>query len=142
MAYVRMWVHLVFGTKNRYPFLPKEKRDVVISHILEYAREKDIYINRLNGFDDHLHCLISLMTEQSLAKVVNLLKGESSHWINANNITKIKFEWADEYYASSVSESQVEIVRKYIEHQEQHHRRKTYADECEEFIRRYGFQRQ
>ena len=139
MAFVRIWVHLVFGTKNRAPLLPKEKRDIVITHILENAIKKNIFIDSLNGYSDHLHCLVSLGTDQSIAKVVNLIKGESSYWINKNKIANLKFEWADEYYAVSVSESQIESVRTYIAGQEEHHRKKSYTEECEEFMQKYGF---
>lgn len=100
---------------------------------------KGIFIDCVNGFDDHLHCLVSLGSEQNIAKVINLIKGESSYWINKNKITKTRFEWADEYFATSVSESQVDVVKKYIKNQEEHHRKKSYLEECEEFMKNYGF---
>lgn len=139
MAFVRIWVHIVFGTKNREPLLKKDVRDRVISHIFENGRMKGIFIDCVNGFDDHLHCLVSLGSEQNIAKVINLIKGESSYWINKNKITKTRFEWADEYFATSVSESQVDVVKKYIKNQEEHHRKKSYLEECEEFMKNYGF---
>ena len=127
MAYVRIWIHLVFGTKNREPFLIKESRDQVIKHIHDNARSKEIFIDSINGFNEHLHCLISLGREQSIAKVTNLIKGESSYWINHHEILRSKFEWADEYFAVSIGESQVDSLRLYIQTQEDHHRRKTFA---------------
>lgn len=139
MAYVRIWVHLVFGTKSHVPFLTREIKDKVIAHIFDNARTKEIYIDCINGSIDHLHCLISLGSEQNIAKVVNLIKGESSYWINKNKITSSKFEWADEYYAVSVSESQLIVVRKYIRTQEDHHKKKSFADEHAEFIKKYKF---
>ena len=139
MAYVRIWVHLVFGTKNREPYLIKEARDQGIKHIMDNAKSKEIFIDSINGFNEHLHCLISLGREQSIAKVTNLIKGESSYWINRNEILRSKFEWADEYFAVSIGESQVDSVRLYIKTQEDHHRRKTFAEEYDEFIKEYGF---
>jgi putative transposase len=139
MAFVRIWVHIVFGTKNREPFLVKEVREKVILHILENAKSKGIFVDCLNGFLEHLHILISLGSEESIAKVVNLIKGEVSHWINKNKITTTKFEWADEYFAVSVSESQVDSIRNYIKNQEVHHKKKSYLEEYEEFINNYGF---
>jgi REP element-mobilizing transposase RayT len=68
-----------------------------------------------------------------------LLKGESSYWINKNKIFKTKFEWQDEYFAVSVSESSVNRVRDYIKDQENHHKKKSFNDEYQEFIRRYKF---
>jgi len=92
MSFVRIWIHLVFGTKNRVPFLTKDIREKVINHILDNASQKEVYIDFINGYKDHLHCLISLGSEKNIAKVVNLIKGESSYWINKNKITNTKFE--------------------------------------------------
>lgn len=139
MPHTRIWVHLVFGTKNREPFLTEEIRTPVISHIFKNAKQKNIYIDSINGFSDHLHCLISLGNEQNIAGVVHLIKGESSHWINENRLTRMKFEWADEYYAVSVSQSNVDSVKAYIKNQAEHHRKKSYAEECEEFMKKFGF---
>ncbi len=69
------------------------------------------------------------------------MKGESSFWINQNILTRTKFEWQSDYYAVSVSESHVEAVRKYIWNQEDHHKKKTYLQENEEFIKKFRFQK-
>lgn len=76
-----------------------------------------------------------------MQKIMQLIKGESSFWINKNQLTKEKFEWQDEYFAVSVSESQLYRVRNYIKNQEQHHRKKTFQEEYDEFIAKYGFQK-
>jgi REP element-mobilizing transposase RayT len=73
--------------------------------------------------------------------VVMLLKGESSHWINQSGFIAKKFAWQNEYFAVSVSESLVPRVRKYIAGQEEHHRRKTFQEEYDEIMSRYGFNR-
>ena len=75
---------------------------------------------------------------------MQLIKGESSYWINKENILeneRIKFNWQEEYFAVSVSESVVEKVRKYIENQETHHIKKSYQQEYDEFIEKYAFER-
>ena len=72
---------------------------------------------------------------------MQLLKGESSFWINKNHLCKTKFEWQDEYFAVSVSESTLESVRKYIANQEEHHRTKSFDGEFEDFLKRAGFQK-
>lgn len=68
-----------------------------------------------------------------------LLKGESSYWVNKNNLIRQKFEWQDDYFAVSVSESLVTRTRAYIKHQEEHHRKKSFQEEFDEFILRFGF---
>jgi REP element-mobilizing transposase RayT len=72
---------------------------------------------------------------------MQLVKGESSFWINKHQLTEEKFEWQDEYYGVSVSESILPKVRKYIENQEQHHRKKSFEEEYEDFILKHGFQK-
>lgn len=105
----------------------------------ENALKKNIYVDFVNGYTDHVHCLISLCQEQSIAKVVQLIKGESSFWINKNNLCKENFEWQDDYFAVSVSESGVNRVREYIKNQEVHHASKTFQQEYDEFVEKYGF---
>ena len=139
MAYVRIWVHTVWGTKSREPVLEKENRYTLFNHIRENAVTKDIYIDFINGYTDHVHALISLNAEQNIAKVMQLVKGESSYWANKHKVFKHKLEWADEYFAVSVSESMIDTVRNYIKNQEEHHKKKTFAEECEEFMTKYGF---
>jgi REP element-mobilizing transposase RayT len=139
MAFVKVFVHAVWGTKSHYPFLTKEIKQKVIAHIKENAHNKQIYIDRLNGHSEHLHCLFGLNADTSIAKTLQLLKGESAYWINKQKLTKSKFEWADEYYSVSVSESHLDMVRTYIDNQEVHHKKVTFLQEYEEFISKYNF---
>jgi putative transposase len=139
MPYVRVWIHLIWSTKDRAPLLTKELRHQVINHIKANASNKGILLDTINGVSDHVHALISIKTDQTIAKVAQLLKGESLHWMNAAKLSCGKFEWQDEYIVISVSESMVDKVRKYIKNQEEHHRTKTFAEEYEEFMEKYGF---
>jgi putative transposase len=139
MSFLKIWIHLVFSTKNREPFLTKDIRYKVHQHIIENCKEKDIFIIAVNGYTDHLHCLISLGKEQSIAKIAQLIKGESSFWINKNTICKTKFSWQDDYFAVSVSESQVGTVKKYIQNQEAHHSKSTFSNEVDEFMKKYNW---
>jgi REP element-mobilizing transposase RayT len=140
MGYVKIWVHLVWTTKYREPTLTKEIRQEIFKHIRENAKKKGIYIDFINGYLDHVHCLISLGNGQTIDKIVMLLKGESSYWVNKNRIVRKKFEWQDDYFAVSVCESALNRVRNYIKNQENHHRKKPYEKEYQEFIRKYGFE--
>jgi REP element-mobilizing transposase RayT len=78
MPYIKIWIHLIWSTKNRYPFLKKELRSKVITHIYENADKKGIHLDFINGYDEHIHTLISLKSDQSVAQAAHLLKGESS----------------------------------------------------------------
>ena len=139
MSFVKIWVHLVFATKNREPLLKKEFRYDVHKHIIENCKEKEIFLQAINGYAEHIHCLISLGKDQTISKVSQLIKGESSFWINKNTLTSEKFSWQDDYFAVSVSESQVETVVAYIKNQEKHHSKKSFDDEVNEFMTKYGW---
>ncbi|MNR04011.1 Transposase IS200 like protein [compost metagenome] len=142
MSFIKVYIHFVWSTKNRIPFLAtQEIRKTVWNHIRVNAKEKGIHIDSINGYDNHCHCLISLGVDQTIQKVMQLIKGESSFWINKQNLILDKFEWQDEYFAVSVSESVLDKVRNYIKNQEKHHSKKTFDKEYDEFILRYGFQK-
>jgi len=141
MPWVKVWIHFVWLTKNREPYLTDEIRQKVFRHIRENARGKDIHLNFINSYVDHVHCLVSIGTDQTIEKIMQLIKGESSYWINKNHLCKTKFEWQDEYFAVRVCESMLENARKYIANQEEHHRTRSFDDEFEDFLIRAGFER-
>ena len=142
MPFVKVYIHFVWSTKNRYPYLAtKELRLKMWNHIRDNARKKGIFVDFVNGYNDHCHCLVSLGVDQTIQKTMQLIKGESSFWFNNQKLITEKFQWQDEYYAISVSESILERVRNYIKKQEEHHHKKTYNEEYEEFIKIYGFQK-
>ena len=103
MSYVRIWVHLVFSTKNRQPLLNNKIRYEVQNHIIQNCAEKKIFLRAINGYTEHLHCLISLGRDQCISKVAQLIKGESSIWINSNNLISDNFKWQDDYFAVTVA---------------------------------------
>ena len=139
MAFVKIWVHAVWGTKNREPILEKSILESVCNHIKENGKLKGIFIDSINGYFDHLHCLMLLNADTSISKQMQLIKGESSFWINKNKIIKGHFEWAEEYFASSVSEDKLDIARAYILNQQEHHKKVTFKDEYEKFLKHFGF---
>ena len=140
MSWVRVYIHMVFSTKNREPFLSSsDLRKKVFQHIKKNAAEKDIWLDCVNGYQEHAHCFISLGKEQSISKVAQLIKGESSFWINQNKLTPDKFFWQDDYWAVGISESHIEPVRKYIHNQEEHHSKKSFTEEVDGFMEKYGW---
>jgi len=141
MSWVRVWIHLVFTTKNKEKLLiTKSIRKKLFEHIQQNAKKKEIFLDIVNGYEDHVHCLISLSKDLTISKTVQLIKGESSHWFNVNTNAKEKLSWQDDYWAVSVSESHIIKVREYIKNQEEHHKRKTFSEDVEEFMRKYGWQ--
>jgi REP element-mobilizing transposase RayT len=80
-----------------------------------------------------------LKSDNSIAKQMQLLKGESAHWINKTELTKTTFEWADKYFAASVSNDKMDIVRAYIYNQQTHHHKQTFTEEYKNFLSSLGY---
>lgn len=139
MAYIKVLIHAVWGTKNRESVIAQHLRSEILLHIKENAASKEIFIDTLNSQPDHIHCLFYLNADMSVAKAINLIKGESSFWINKQKLLNAKFEWADEYFAASVSESQKDKVRTYILNQDEHHRKLSFTEEYNKFLESYGY---
>ncbi len=139
MSFIKIYVHYIWSTKNRIPLLSDDIRDKVFKHIRENAQNKNIFIDFLNGYTNHVHCLISLNDDLSISKIAQLIKGESSYWINKNKLTFERFEWQDEYMAVGIGDDKIKIVRGYIANQEEHHKKYTFQQEYDKFIERYGF---
>ena len=138
-TYSKCWLHLIWNTLNKEPVLMnKEIRKQISKHFYEYSSSKNIYmkVNYINP--EHVHAIIDLPTNYSVEEVFKLFKGESSYWINDNKLLNRKFHWGRGYAAFSVSESNLDKVVKYIINQEEHHRKKSFTEEYEAFIKAYG----
>jgi len=141
MSWVRIWVHLVFSTQNRIPFLnSSDIRKNFFYHIKQNAENKQIWLDSINGYHEHIHCLISLGKDQCISKVSQLIKGESSYWINKSGLISANFKWQDDYWAVGVSERHINAVRSYIFDQESHHKKVSFIEEVAEFMKKYGWQ--
>jgi len=139
-SYSRCWLHLIWETLRREPMLDKRAAAKASANLSEYSYEKGIYM-KINFFNaDHTHALIDLLTNLTIEQVVQLLKGSSSHWINQNRLIQGRFAWGRGYGAFSVSHSDVERVAAYIAGQEEHHRKRTFAQEYELFVKRYDLE--
>jgi putative transposase len=115
--------------------------DKVIFHILENAKLKGIYIDHINGYHEHLHALLSLDGRQNTSDIMQKIKGESSFWINKNKLTRLKFEWQDDFYAVSIGMMQLDNLREYIRNQGQHHQKVSFQDELNKLIEEYKLER-
>lgn len=131
-----IWVHIVFSTKERVPYLNWHIRGSVCEWIKNEAIGQDIYVDIVNGHNDHLHVLLKLKPTQNVAEVVGWIKGGSSKWLNDHFSWEKRFAWQEGYGVFSVSPKDVIKVRKYIYEQESHHKDKTYSYEINELIKK------
>jgi putative transposase len=129
MSYIRIWVHCVWTTKNRVPYLSEKINDKVRQHILTNARLKGLFIDSINGDERHFHALISLGGSQNISDVMKLIKGESSYWINRNKLTRFRFEWQDDFWSISLGENGIDNLRRYIQGQKEHYEKLSLEEE-------------
>jgi putative transposase len=134
----KIWTHLVFSTKERYPFLwdPIVRRDTH-AFLAKTLKSNNCPTLIVGGVADHVHALFVLSKNHSIATIVWAIKRASSKWIKGEGLALRKFHWQEGYGAFSVSQSDVESVRRYIENQEDHHRRQTFKNEFRKFLKRY-----
>lgn len=139
-SYSRVWLHIVWATLERRPLLHKPAAAKLSAWLHDYAKQKGIYmkINFVNP--DHVHALIDLPTNLPIEDLMQWFKGGSSHWINEQNLVAGKFGWGRGYGVFSVSESGVAEVCSYIAKQEEHHRKRDFAEELKLFVERYGLE--
>lgn len=137
-SYSKVWLHLIWSTHNKEKVLLKDVRKQVSKFLYSYAEEKKNYMRTNYVNAEHVHALIDLPTTLSIDECLKLLKGSSSHYINDNRLVNNKFRWARGYGAFSVSESQLKKVVDYINNQEEHHRAKSFTEEYELFMKKYG----
>jgi putative transposase len=139
-SYSRVWLHIVWATLERRPLLDKPAAAKLSGYLHDYAKQKGIYmkINYVNA--DHVHALIELPTDLSIQDMMQLLKGSSAHWVNEESLVSGKFSWGRGYGVFSVSESLVPEVGAYIAGQEEHHRKRSFADELKIFVEKHGLE--
>ena len=140
MSYVKIILHCVWSTRNRQPLLSDcSQRKTLFAHICANAKEKGIWVSLVGGYVDHLHLILYLGKDQIPSKVLQLIKGEASHWFNKQYGQRL--EWQDDYFSVTIGESQLAAVSNYILNQEEHHRHKSFQEEYEEFMRVYKFKK-
>jgi len=135
----KLWVHLIFSTKDRYPFLSdKSLRTDMHAYLATVLRNHECETLIVGGVEDHVHALFALSRNYSIADIVKEIKRTSSRWIKEKSPIQKKFSWQHGYGAFSVSQSHLDQVTCYIERQEEHHRRVTFQDEYRAFLKKYN----
>ena len=134
-----VFVHIVFSTKHRYPFLAdKYNRSEMHAYLGGTCNELECPVLTVGGVADHVYILCRFTRKLSISKVVGDVKRSSSKWIKTKGTLLTKFAWQNGYGVFSVGQSEVERVRRYIEGQEDHHRKKAFQDEYRSFLEEYG----
>ena len=130
-------VHLVFSTKNREPWLTTDLCPRLYPFIGGIVRGRKSVLVEVGGVADHIHLLVSLARDISVAEMVRDVKSVSSQWVHQELPGRHAFGWQAGYGAFAVSKSNVEAVREYIRNQAEHHKLRTFQDEFRDFLRRH-----
>jgi putative transposase len=133
-TYANNIVHCVFSTKDRRPLIPAARTDELYAYMGGIARGEGFALMAAGGTANHVHLLFVLPADTALAHAVQKLKGSSSRWMGR------EFSWQEGYGAFSVSSSQVEAVKTYIQNQEEHHRKRSFEDEFVALLRSCGIE--
>jgi putative transposase len=130
-------LHLVYSTKNRALWIPADVRERLFAYQAGIFKEWESPALIIGGVDDHVHALFSLSKNHPLKKIVEEVKKGSSKWMKREGTGNADFYWQNGYAAFSVSVSSVEAVKRYIENQDEHHRKMSYQDELRALLGRH-----
>jgi REP element-mobilizing transposase RayT len=131
-TFVNIRVHVIFSTAGRRELIRENLRDTLWQYIRGIGRNNGIAIDAVGGMSDHIHLLLMLPAQLDIAKAIQTIKANSSRWMRQS---VRGFRWQDGYAALSVSASNARAVADYIEHQPEHHRKRSFADELKTSLR-------
>ncbi len=135
---VKNYLHLVFSTKHREPFIQPPVELELHNYLGGICNNLDCQVIKVGGYSDHIHILCMLSKKIPLMKLIEELKSHSSKWIKTKGVGYENFYWQDGYGAFSVNPSEIATVITYITNQHEHHRKKTFQDEYRAFLKKYN----
>jgi REP element-mobilizing transposase RayT len=139
-TYTQIHIQVVFAVKFRKAVIEKSWNDRLHRYIIAIVQKKGHKVLAINTMPDHLHLFFGMRPTQSLSDLMEKVKKDSSMWINAEHFTPATFRWQEGYSAFSYSKDAISNVVRYIENQEEHHRKKTFIEEHEELLIEFGIE--
>jgi REP element-mobilizing transposase RayT len=133
-------VHIVFSTKDRAPVLNGAVRPRLHAYLATVSRNAGCECYRVGGVGDHVHLAVRLSRTVTTAKLVEELKTASSKWLKGEAPEWGRFAWQRGYGAFSLAVDGLDAIRQYIDHQEEHHRRRTFQEEYRDFLKGHGIE--
>src|SRR3990167_11248537 len=131
-------LHVVFSTKYRKPLLHADWQDELFAYIGGTVKDHKATLLKSGGIEDHVHLLLRIHPEFAISKTIQLLKANSSKWINDGQKTTTEFRWQRGYGAFSVSQSMTETVKQCLANQREHHRHQSFDDEYLAMLRKHN----
>ena len=137
-THTNILLHIVFSTKERAPMIQDELRDRLYRFMGGAIRSNQGVLHAIGGTTDHVHLLVGWNATGTIARLLQDIKGGSSRWVHETFPGHSSFAWQTGYAAFSVSQSQSGRVRRYIENQEEHHRKHSFKDELQQLLKAHG----
>ena len=137
IEYNNLYTHFIFSTLHRLPLIPENNRERVEKYITGIVNHNDSQLYAIYANPDHAHFIVSRSSKLSEETLASIVAKSSQRFINQNKLCGNQFAWQESAAAFSVSKSDVDRVCKYILNQPEHHRKVSFAEEYEEFIRFY-----
>jgi len=134
---VRNYLHIVFSTKYRQPFIKNSIKDELFTYLGGMCKKFECNPIIVGGYSDHVHILCTLSQKIALMKLIEEVKTHSSKWVKTKGADLSNFYWQNGYGAFSVNPNEFEVVKNYILNQEAHHSKKTFQDEYLAFLKKY-----
>lgn len=125
---VKIYLHIIFSTKNREHTLPREMQTETYAYIAGILRNNGCVPIITGGTTNHVHILCEMAGTITVAELIRKIKTSSAKWLKEQDTRSLSFSWQGGYAAFSVSQSNVEAVRKYVANQEQHHQKQTFKE--------------
>lgn len=136
-SFHNLLIHAVFSTKDRIRCMDADLRPKLFPYMGGIVREMGCTARLINGTEDHVHLLIDLRADVSVAECMRVIKANSSLWIHRTWPPRRRFAWQTGYGAFTVSASNEDAVLEYINKQEQHHRRMSFEEEFVKLLRKH-----
>jgi putative transposase len=137
----QIWIHIVFSTKDRQPLLQKNITQRLYHYIKSISHNHGCEITAIGGIEDHIHILTTLNKNISLTTLIREIKKSSSIWMKEQRIidSSLKeFNWQNGYGVFSVSKSNIDHVKAYIQNQHDYHKKIDFKNELIKFLERHN----
>lgn len=137
IEYNNLYTHLIFTSYNRQPVIKEKNRMRIEKYITGIVKNLNSKLYAIYANPEHVHMLISRSPDISEEEIATIIADNSESFINENNMVKGLFKWQRSASAFSVSKSDIDKVAKYILNQPEHHRRVSYEEEYQAFLKHY-----
>jgi putative transposase len=136
-TYYQIYIQVVFAVKYRKALIDISWQNNLFGVIGNLINETGCKTIIVNGVEDHVHCFLGLKPTIAVSELMKTVKAKSSKFINDHSLTNQRFEWQEGYGAFSYSQSQIDAVYKYIQNQEEHHKKQTFREEYLDFLQKF-----